>query len=356
MRTPPVALMLLLGGAAAAPMTKWHAIPERAGSDAGPGSSALGPGTQGIHCDPSWCDCHSDYCDVAQPNEPVACNLCEQKWVFVLSAAGRSGSTSLLERLNAFPGVSLFGENMGLLSDMQRQFASVDRLVSMNEPGNAAAFHLPQWRGQRLQTLCAQQSIMASLAGGNGSLEATAMGGRDQIFGFKELVDLRSFEADGPFPGEYPHLEASGEKRDWVQFLDRLFPCSRLVLNLRRDTAAQARAILSSFGNFAHDRFGDATPPLTLIERDVEEASRFILELHKNKSATGSSFLVYTEDMTAELFSQLAQWLSWLKWEPTQDGDGAPSATPSYPECLGGVPVPLRSICRCHATRPAHCN
>ena len=318
MRTPRLAVVLLLGGAAAAPMAKRHAGPERAGdSDAVPGSSVLQAAftskleaLQGSKCDPSWCDCHNEYCDAqSESDEPAPCNLCEQKWVFVLSAAGRSGSTSLLEGLNALPGVSLSGENLGLLNEMQRQFARVDRLVSMNEPGNAAAFALPQWRGQRMHTLCAQQSIMASLAGGNGSLVAAAMGGPGQIFGFKELIDLRSFEADGPFPGEFPHLEVSGRKREWVSFLERLFPCSRIVLNLRRDTAAQARAILSSFGNFARDPLGDATPPLGLIERDVEESSRFILELHKNKSASGRSFLVYTEDMTAERFSQLAQWL-----------------------------------------------
>ena len=311
MRGPRLAAVLLVGGAAAAPM--------RAGdSDAGPaGASALQAAfaskleaLQSRKCDPTWCDCQQESCDAqSESDEPAPCNLCGQKWVFVLSAAGRSGSTSLLEGLNALPGVSLSGENLGLLSQMQQQFNRVDHLVSMNEPGNAAAFSLPEWRGRRMHTLCAQQSIMASLAGGNGSLVAAKMGGHDQIFGFKELIELPSFEADGPFPGEFPHLEVSARKRAWVSFLEQLFPCSRLVLNLRRDTAAQARAILSSFGDFARDPLGDATPPLTLVERDVEEASRFILELHKNKSASGRSFLVHTEDMTAELFSQLAQWL-----------------------------------------------
>ena len=310
----------LLGGAAAAPLSRQRTSLERAGDRDAQQLGASAPSSDGGICDPSWCSCNR--CE-AQALDPGSCNLCEQRWVFVLSAGGRSGSTSLLEGLNALPGVSLSGENLGLLSEMQLQFAGVDGLVSKNEAGNSAAFHLPQWRGQRRHALCAQQSIMASLAGGNASLAAayrdgpqplrTGMGGRGQIFGFKELIELRSFEADGPFPGEYPHLEVSGQKREWVRFLDELFPCSRLVLNLRRDTAAQARAILSSFGssqkNFAHDPFGDATPPLTLIERDIEEASRFILELHKNKSATGRSFLVYTEDMTAGRFSQLAQWL-----------------------------------------------
>ena len=194
MRGPRLATVLLVGGAAAAPMAQRHA--GAGDSDAGPaGSSALQAAfaskleaLQGSKCDPSWCDCHHESCDAwSESDEPAPCNLCGQKWVFVLSAAGRSGSTSLLEGLNALPGVSLSGENLGLLSEMQLQFAGVDGLVSKNEAGNSAAFHLPQWRGQRRHALCAQQSIMASLAGGNGSLAAAAVGGRDQIFGFKEI-------------------------------------------------------------------------------------------------------------------------------------------------------------------------
>jgi len=91
-------------------------------------------------------------------------------------------------------------------------------------------------------------------------------------------------------------------------YLDTLFPCSRIVVNLRRDRRAQARALVSSFFD-AEDSLAESTPPLTLVERDVERVSQFLLEWHQNKSSTGRSFLMYTEDMTAERFTQLAQWL-----------------------------------------------
>ena len=266
---------------------------------------ALGLSSRGSECDPSWCDCQNKNCD-AQQVSPGTCNLCDQKWVFVLSAGGRSGSTSILEGLNALPGVSLSGENLAVLNDMQREFAKVDSLVRRNKAAESAAFYLPQWQGLRRHTLCAQQSTIARLAGANGSLDA--VNSENRIFGFKELIELRSFEADGHFPAGVPHLEASSkDKRDWVEFLDKLFPCSRIVFNLRRDRAAQARAVLSSFGSFGSDPFGDAMPPLTLVEKDLEEVSQFILGLHKNKSASGRSFLMYTEDMTAERFSELAR-------------------------------------------------
>ena len=277
---------------------------------------ALGLSSQGGGCDPSWCDCsNTNFCG-AQHDRPEhqanleSCNLCDQKWVFVLSAGGRSGSTSILEGLNALPGVSLSGENLGLLTDMQREFAKVDSLVSRNKAKESAAFYLPELHGLKRHTLCAQQSTIARLAGANGSSANVVGGGPDQIFGFKELIELRSFESDGKFAAGTSHLEASTkEKREWVEFLEKLFPCSRIVFNLRRDRAAQARAILSSFGSFSKDPFGEASPPLTLVENDIEQASQFLLEMHNNRSASGRSFLMYTEDMTAKRFSELARWL-----------------------------------------------
>ena len=312
-----VVATLLLAQAAAQPLQPAQSLPMRPDNgsplqpEAEPIPSALGLSNHGGGCDPTWCDCSNTiFCDAQQDHpEKASCNLCEQKWVFVLSAGGRTGSTSILEGLNALPGVSLSGENLGLLTDLQREFAKVDSLVRRNKAKDSAAFYLPELRGLKRHTLCAQQSTVARLAGANGS-SANMGGGPDQIFGFKELVELRSFEAGGKYATGTSHLEASTEdKRAWVQFLETLFPCSRIVFNVRRDRAAQARAILSSFGSFSKDPFGDASPPLTLVENDIEQASQFLLEMHNNRSATGRSFLMYTEDMTAQRFSELARWL-----------------------------------------------
>ena len=74
----------LLGGAAAAPLSRQRTSLERAGDrDAQLGASA--PSSDGGICDPSWCSCNR--CE-AQALDPGSCNLCEQRWVFVLSAGG----------------------------------------------------------------------------------------------------------------------------------------------------------------------------------------------------------------------------------------------------------------------------
>ena len=113
---------LLLARAAAQPLQPAQPLPMRPDNwsplqpEAEPIPLALGLSNHGGGCDPSWCDCsNTNFCGAQQDHpEKASCNLCEQKWVFVLSAGGRTGSTSILEGLNALPGVSLSGENSTL--------------------------------------------------------------------------------------------------------------------------------------------------------------------------------------------------------------------------------------------------
>ena len=164
-------------------------------------------------CDPSWCSCKHHYCQSKDDEEEdgPGCDLCSQKWVFVFSAGGRTGSTSLLEGLNALPGISLTGENFAVLNDLQATYAKVNELVRRNKKNkDVAAFFLPKTHGMRKQTLCAQQAIMAGLAGAalvNRSSESEEnVWSGDQIYGFKELVEPPSSDVGAAFEGEFPHF------------------------------------------------------------------------------------------------------------------------------------------------------
>ena len=97
----------------------------------------------------------------------------------------------------------------------------------------------------------------------------------------------------------------------WIESLETLFPCSRIVLNLRRDRPAQARAVLTTFfdANGGTDIVDKSLPNLDLIEKELETVSQFMLEWHQNRSRSGRSFLMYEEEITAERLTQLAHWL-----------------------------------------------
>ena len=160
-------------------------------------------------CDPSWCNCEHGVCQ-SVPDDQTHCNLCSQKWVFVFSAAGRTGSTSLLEGLNALPGVSLSGENFAVLTDLQSTYAKVDELVRKNtKEQDVAAYSLPNPKGVLSQTLCAQQATVAGMAGAAAGLSSID----DQIYGFKELVGAPYSDLGAAFESESPHFSMHQQVR-----------------------------------------------------------------------------------------------------------------------------------------------
>ena len=254
-------------------------------------------------CDSNWCDCESKTCDKSRDQTP--CNLCETKWVFIFSLGGRTGSTSLLEGINALPGVSLNGENHAVLKDMRSAYLKVTDLVHGNALGARASFLLPNVSGVLERSLCAQQQFMATLSGASPG----------QIMGFKELIQLPSVGKDAKqdehfsftdpvrprprhvryLPRPTPAFLAQG----WLEFLDVLFPCARIVFSLRRDLAAHARSISTAFNV-------DEEP----LQEELAIESAKLLEWHSRRSSTGKrSFLMYQEDLTKESFNELAHWL-----------------------------------------------
>ena len=291
------------------------------------GVSAAASSTAATTCDPSWCNCKDRSCSTHDEEE--GCDLCSQKYVFVLAAGGRTGSTSLLEGLNALPGISLSGENFGVLEDLRAEFAKVSELVGRNGRQSPAAYFVPKPDGLLKHALCGQQSMVARWAG----RMSEQKGEVEQIYGFKELLQIPSMDSGGDFEAEQPHLPSRHE--EWVEFLETLFPCSRIVLNLRRDRAAQAQALLDSFFDTNADPL--SAPPRTRIQKELEAVSQFMLEWHGNRSRLGRSFLMYTEDMDAQRFTELAQWLG----QPCTF-HSAPNAN-EYDPTLGGAPEAVGS-------------
>jgi len=236
--------------------------------------------------DPTWCNCTT----CAQPRYG-ACDLCEHKWIFVI-ATGRSGSTSIFEGLNALPGVQLAGENYALLNTAHAMFKKASKLASHGK--DAAAFESAA-EGVEETSLCSFQRVFASLAGRKPG---------KTYFGFKELVALPSLRKW--INGKKPTEHFVSWTHEWLDFLDKLFPCARIIFNVRRDVTAQARAIYSTFE-------GASNIALTQIEREMSSVSKALLAWHAQRSQPGSgkarSFLLYTEDFTAGRFTQLARWL-----------------------------------------------
>merc|ERR1719253_250444 len=123
-------------------------------------------------------------------------------------ATGRSGSTTMLEMLNAVPGFYLAGENYGLMDKVMKIYdsnANVSRRVEAGDPRFKA---LPS---SETKLLCSLQLFVRSVLGEFST-------DRTSVVGFKEI------------------RHTSRKQR---AFWKKVFPCGRFIVNTRRNTTKQ---------------------------------------------------------------------------------------------------------------------
>ena len=233
--------------------------------------------------------------------KPTAvCDLCAEQWVFVL-ATGRSGSTSIVEALNSLPGVSLANELQASLDAsatlLERYFETLQRIsVTPNATGTAMESSVVPH-----ELLCSLQGWYRSLIGvATGQKSVMGPSARQATLGLKELVTLRSHSTFFDHENRLPparHLPVDADAPEeplWLQLLDEVFPCARIVLNVRRNTTAQAR---SAF----HRQQGTAPHELDVLNAQVG----------RWHAARGGrrSFRLDLEEFSPLRFHELAKWL-----------------------------------------------
>jgi len=156
----------------------------------------------------------------AVPNAQAAhgeCDLCggKQQWLFIM-ATGRSGSTTMLEMLNAVPGFYLAGENYGLLEKVWQIYESTMNASQRAKDGDAR-FHGNPVSEHGL--LCSLQLLVRATLGEFGTDRAS-------VVGFKEI------------------RHTSGRQRT---FWKKAFPCARFIVNTRRNTTRQHNSQFQKF-------------------------------------------------------------------------------------------------------------
>eukprot|EP00971_Amphidinium_carterae_P006086 119878-Amphidinium_carterae.1 len=145
-------------------------------------------------------------------NNSSSCDLCADEWVFII-ATGRSGSTTLLNMLNLIPGYSLSGENNGIMRAARDFFRRMSVTIARARLSENRHLH-GAWQEETplsaKQVLCNLQSLVRTTLYPRETSET-------HIRGFKEI---RHDEAD-------------------VEFMHKLFPCARFVVNTRDDVDEQ---------------------------------------------------------------------------------------------------------------------
>lgn len=152
------------------------------------------------------------------------CNLCEDIYLFVVSIGGRTGSTSVLNLLNALPNVRLAGENRGQINimDFMLERTAVVTTASghplyCDDPNNASARCAAFQRGSisPLNILCDLAEYFKDIAvPALPLLPAPAV----NVRGFKDIAWTK----------------------ESLMLLDTLFPCSKLVYSVYDTNLADA--------------------------------------------------------------------------------------------------------------------
>jgi len=182
----------------------------------------------------AWCP--DVKCKSPQQRESIEPDLCQQKWVFILST-GRSGSTSILETLNAISwprsdvNVRLRGEHDGAMTDMVNY---VERVFSGENSSNTFVFKPGQSYNLHQKLILYQiQRLFSDVnppepelrnrsSSENAGTENPMLIDRNRtILGFKEI--------------------RYNDDRH-IHFLKAAFPCSRIIFNYRLDVLAQRKS------------------------------------------------------------------------------------------------------------------
>ncbi|CAE7763774.1 unnamed protein product [Symbiodinium sp. CCMP2456] len=202
----------------------------------------------------------------AMPNPPRW--TCEDRCVpavWVVSP-GRSGSTTVLEMLNALPGFAIMGENQamwGTLYELAKKRAGA--LEEYRDRGDSMAWRQSDdlnWS----EILCSYQlRVLAEMNPPNDA----------RVVGFKEI------------------RWAWSEQLHDLELLMEVFPCSFAVLNYRKDIEAEAESRTEATGYF---------PPTNLAE-----ATKAMLSFYENHRQR--SFLLPLENFSTDLFNQLLRFL-----------------------------------------------
>jgi len=183
----------------------------------------------------------------------LPCNLTERRFVIILSAAGRTGSTSILGMVNQLPGVQLGGEHAGYLSVFRDLFAKVEEASKKDQ------FQLSSWssfQAKPEEVYCLVQDWVF--------LHTGADFADGTIHGFKE-IKYRSA----------PMLD----------FLRAAFPKAQFIISYREDVFKQAHSGWHTGTDRDYESVRNATQ--TLLEFAANHKnSTFLLPLEQFGHAT----------------------------------------------------------------------
>ena len=186
---------------------------------------------------------------------------CERNWLFQVST-GRSGSTSLMDMLNDLPNVYIAGENDGLFESL---YALHKSSISTEVKGKNGAYHGAWWHHpvERSKLERIARTYVESAIGLKQNQNYTWVGFKEIRFGTADELD----------------------------YLLSLFPCSKVIVNIRRDVVRQ------------HESAFKEKSPISKLKSHND------MLLKWSKKYPKRVFTLALEDFNLDNLNRLAVWL-----------------------------------------------
>jgi len=214
------------------------------------------------------------------PNSDL-CHPCRRRFL-ILIATGRSASTTLTYMLDALPGIRMSGENNDELKAIRSMIDNIGS--SINFQRNAG--QKTAWGHNRIPEgafSCAAQHMIETinppLTDTNGTILENDS---ETIVGFKTIRFLIGVKEE--------------DTRDLVRWVQKTFPCARILVNIRSAAQEQAASVDKAFG----------------YHEDIESLKETNVRMRKVAELFGDqAYLLDSSDWLKEI-QHLNQAIKWL--------------------------------------------
>ena len=241
------------------------------------------------------------FCPYATCHNSPICGPCNQRFIFI-AATGRSASTTLLKTMNALPKVRLAGENHGELNVVSSVESNLNRtqLNILKDKGRKSG----PWKHNNIpeQALaCPIQHIfktinppnMQKLLHVNQSMAHDKKGYHDTPNSLYDPSMILGHKTIRMFPSK------KLSPKEMSEFLKRNFPCSKVIINIRRNITNQFKS---------REHLGWSKENLDA------EALQNVSQLHEEFAqwlGPDMGKLLYMEDWTKNvtILNQVVEWL-----------------------------------------------